>query len=232
MEINESPDGDEQQLNQILAEFMEQIQNGRFQDPEAWIQQHPKFSTELYEFLKDHQELAARALELTLPVSGTELPELVRYVGDYELLSQIATGGMGIVFKARQRSLGRPVAVKMIRSGVFATENDVAGFRHEAAAAASLEHPNIVPIYEVGEHQGQHYFSMKLIEGGNLAAFTAQQPVTNLEQQRQLVRLLLPVVRAIGFAHDRGFIHRDLKPEGLPEPFATCPRNRLRESGC
>lgn len=139
--------------------------------------------------------------------------KIIRYFGDYALLGEIAHGGMGVVYCARQTSLNRLVALKMIGSGQFATPAEVERFRQEAQAAANLDHPNIVPIYEIGEHEGQHYFSMKLIEGESLADQMAN-PSSALSFRDQAT-MLAKVAHAVHHAHQHGVIHRDLKPSNI-----------------
>src|SRR5688572_25998281 len=139
-------------------------------------------------------------------------------VGDYQLLRRLAEGGMGVVHLARQVSLQRIVAVKMIRSGLLATPAEVERFRREAEAAASLDHPNIVPIYEIGEDGGQHFFSMKFVESGNLAELSASCDEATRKSAawvRRAAGIVSRMARAVHHAHQRGVLHRDIKPTNV-----------------
>ncbi|MBL9168934.1 MAG: protein kinase [Verrucomicrobiales bacterium] len=139
-----------------------------------------------------------------------------RRFGDYELMEEVARGGMGVVFRAHQVSLCREVALKMILSGELASTELVQRFRNEAMAAARLEHPHIVPVYEIGEHDNQHYFTMRLIPGGrNIAAWEKDLNLPPKERARRVVQLLVKVARAVSFAHQHGVLHRDLKPSNI-----------------
>lgn len=137
--------------------------------------------------------------------------------GEYELLEEIARGGMGVVYKARQKSLDRLVAVKMLLAGQFATKQFVQRFRTEAAAAAVLRHPNIVPIYQVGFQSGQHFFSMEYVEGQNLAQLVGQRPLPSTKA----AAYLKAIAEAIHYAHQQGILHRDLKPSNVLIDSAT-----------
>src|SRR5262245_49916744 len=131
--------------------------------------------------------------------------------GDYELLEEIGRGGQGVVYRARQKSLNRTVALKIIGLGQWATKSHLKRFRLEAEAAAGLNHPSIVPIYEVGERDGACYFSMGLVDGGQLDAIAKREPVP----PRRVVELMAKVARTVHYAHEHGILHRDIKPGNI-----------------
>jgi predicted Ser/Thr protein kinase len=135
----------------------------------------------------------------------------VRYFGDYEVRGELGHGAMGVVYRARQLSLNRPVALKMIRAGVLAGSVELRRFQNEAEAVAQLDHPGIIPIHEVGEHAGQRYFSMKLVEGGSLVDRLADFK----DRPQAAARLVAEAAEAVHHAHVRGILHRDLKPANI-----------------
>src|SRR5437870_5536872 len=132
-------------------------------------------------------------------------------LGDYELVEEVGRGGQGVVFRARQKSLNRTVALKVISLGQWASKAHVKRFRLEAEAAASLDHPSIVPIYEVGERDGSCYFSMKFVEGGQLDEVVKRSPMSI----RQAVELIAKVARTVHYAHEHRILHRDIKPGNI-----------------
>ncbi len=137
--------------------------------------------------------------------------ELLGELGDYELLEEVGRGGQGVVFRARQKSLNRTVALKVISLGQWASKAHLKRFRLEAEAAARLEHPGIVPIHEVGERDGSCYFSMKFIEGGQLDEVARREPMPI----RGAVELIAKVARTVHYAHEHGILHRDIKPGNI-----------------
>ena len=131
--------------------------------------------------------------------------------GDYELLEEIGRGGQGVVYRARQKSLNRTVALKVIALGHWATEKHLKRFRREAEAAASLAHPCIVPIYEIGERDGACYFSMKFEEGGQLDQIVRGEGVS----LRRAAEIIASLAQTVQYAHERGILHRDIKPGNI-----------------
>jgi WD40 repeat protein/predicted Ser/Thr protein kinase len=215
-------EGREALLDEVVTRYLKAIEMGARPDPDEWLSRHSELRDELIAFFADQQriERIAAPLRAIAPPNGTET---VAYRGsepppdptgnvpaldEYEMLEEVGRGGMGVVYKARQRSLNRVVALKMILAGPFASRTDVARFRSEAEAAASLDHPHIVPVYGSGETGGQPYFTMKFVEGTNLARTPPTTP-------RTLAELLVLVARAVHYAHQRGILHRDLKPSNI-----------------
>jgi serine/threonine-protein kinase len=184
---SKQPDA-ELRLDEILAGYMEAEEAGRPPDPQDLLRRHPELAPQLAQFFANQDQfdrlaapLRAAAKAAGSDAAATPKPDgtldlseeacregKVRSFGHYDLLQEIGRGGMGLVYRAQQKNPHRLVALKMIRTGQLASAADLHRFRNEADAAAWLDHPNIVPIYEVGEHDGWHYFSMKLMEGGSL----------------------------------------------------------------
>lgn len=220
-DLDEPSSARDVKLEQVLAEYLRSPERGENPDRQAFIDAHPDLAVELRSFFHNQDALQKMAAPLRAGVLDATLPGLdqaapapgviVRYFGDYELLAEIDRGGMGIVYKARQVSLNRIVAVKMILAGQLASPQDVERFHVEAEAAANLDHPGIVPIYEVGEHEGQHFFSMAFVDGPSLAQRLTEGPLP----PGQAAELIRKVADAVAFAHARGVIHRDLKPGNI-----------------
>ena len=175
----------DQRLNDALADYMQRLDRGGTVDRHTFLTQYADVAEQLRAYFDDAElieRMAGPRAADTLPVPGaptSDAPPLprIRYFGDYELLEEIARGGMGVVYKARQVTLNRMVALNMILAGQLASEADVRRFYAEAEAAANLDHPGIVPIYEIGQHEGQHYFSMAFVAGTSLAAMVAHGPL-------------------------------------------------------
>jgi serine/threonine-protein kinase len=214
----------DEQLALLVSDLSDRVQRGEAVDLEDQCRRHPQFATDLRELWG--VILVARAagsnsavVPPTLSAGGKEgsgeFPsgslELPARFGDYELCEELGRGGMGVVYRARQLSLGREVAVKMILRGQLASPADRERFEAEAQAAARLDHSGIVPVYEVGEVGGRPYFSMKFVRGTTLAQRLAEGPLA----PREAARILATVARGIHFAHTRGVLHRDLKPSNI-----------------
>ena len=159
---------------------------------------------------------AACLLETSLGIihqeaNGAAVPEMPDELGDYQLMEEIGCGGQGVVYRARQKSLNRIVALKVIGLGRWATKAHIKRFRLEAETAASLDHPCIVPIHEIGESNGSCYFSMKLVEGRRLDEAIKRDPLS----PRRAVELIIKLARTVHYAHQRGILHRDIKPGNI-----------------
>jgi hypothetical protein len=219
----------EPRLDEAVLDYLEANEAGQALSPQEWLARHPDLAQELGAFLANHahvERLAAplRALadrlwtdDATLPLSegSGQTAEAPRArdgsFGDYEVLGRLGQGGMGVVYKARQVSLERTVALKMILHGAHASAQELSRLRTEAQSLAQLEHPNIVHIYEVGEHDGLPFLSLEFIDGGSLADKLDGTPV----QPAEAVRLVEALAGAMHAAHSRNVVHRDLKPGNI-----------------
>ncbi|MCI0464179.1 MAG: protein kinase [Gemmataceae bacterium] len=221
-------------LEEAVVAYFEALESGQAPDRSQWVARYPELAGDLAEFFANQDQVDSwtaplREVARAASTEGRDPdrtqgdtpggPAVIAtgVVGDYELREEIARGGMGVVYKAWQISAQRTVALKMILAGPYASPADLQRFRAEAEAAAQLDHPNIVPLYEVGEDNGRPYFSMKLVEGGSLAQAVVRGPwsVVSKEQQQAAARLVATVARAVHHAHQRGIIHRDLKPANI-----------------
>jgi len=212
----------EQEL-ELLDEYLRQLHAGERPDRDALLQEHPKLARVL-DCLDGLDEIASDLLDGVPRPAQEETPKLDATVtlsspvvqmpsdfGPYELLEEIGRGGMGVVYRARQKGLDRTVAVKMILAGHLASPEHVRRFQAEAKAAARLRHANIVEIHEVGQLHGRHFFAMEYIDGISLAQRIARGPV----DVETAVRLVAEVARAVDYLHRQGLVHRDLKPSNI-----------------
>ncbi|MGZ0163508.1 MAG: serine/threonine-protein kinase [Planctomycetales bacterium] len=226
----------DERLAELLERLADESRDGRQPDLETVVRENSDLELELRELwatmvlAEDFASFsgvmddlvdggAPTSARTQSATSDVPLPEPF---DDYEPAAEIGRGGMGVVYRARQTSLDRKVALKMILRGALASPEDVARFRAEAEAAARLNHPNIVQVFEVGEHLGQPYFSMQIVEGTTLSKRIADGPLPS----REAARLLIPVCRAVAEAHRNGVLHRDLKPSNIlidedGRPFVT-----------
>ncbi len=208
----------ESRLDAALGAYFAEAAAGRVIDRRSFLAGRPDLADDLERFFDDDDALEQllsplRPARAPAPAVGTSL-------GEYELLEVIGSGGTGVVYRARQRNPNRLVALKAVRGGGLASADGMRRFRAEIETVAALEHPIIVPLYDVGEHAGQPFFTMKLLEGGNLArrVATGSQPSESGAPDRspaEAARLMVAVARAIHYAHQRGVLHRDLKPSNV-----------------
>jgi serine/threonine-protein kinase len=209
----------DQRLADLLAELTDAVCRGEIVDFDGVCRDHPDLSDELRRLwgavLVTDATGAAQDQSPVVPAEDSSgrwrKLKLPTTIGDYELIEEVGRGGMGVVFRARQISLDREVAVKMILRGRLASDTDLQRFLEEAAATARLEHANIVPVYEVGDIDGRPFFSMQFVEGETLADRVARGPLS----PREAAQLIAEIAGAVDFAHAEGILHRDLKPSNI-----------------
>ncbi|HEX4592188.1 MAG TPA: serine/threonine-protein kinase, partial [Gemmataceae bacterium] len=206
----------DERLAALLDDLTRRQRDGTTPDLDPISRQHPDLADELRQLWAAAQmaDALARPPQATATLPGDlQIPpaEPPRTFGDFELVRELGRGGMGVVYEARQRSLNRSVALKMVLRGELASEADRARFRAEAEAAARLVHPNIVQVYEVGDVAGQPYFAMQYVPGRTLARRLTEGPLS----PQEAAGLIVAVARAVDRAHQNGIVHRDLKPANV-----------------
>ena len=189
----------------IYHEYLLRVELGESPDWKEYPRDFPG-SAERLQYLRQADQLVAQALDASHRAEAA-----TAHLDDYELLEELGRGGMGVVFKARQKSLNRLVAVKMLRTGKASNGRERKRFKNEAEAVARLQHPNIVQIYEVGEADGRQFLSLEFVEGQSLARHLDGTPLA----ARQAASLVETLGRALHYAHEKQVIHRDLKPSNV-----------------
>jgi hypothetical protein len=189
----------------LLDAFRQALRRGEVTTPHEWLRGHPEAGPDL----AGHLELLGRLRDAGR--ASRVDPARPPHIPGYEVLGVLGRGGMGVVYRARQTELNRPVALKLSLAGAYADPREVARFRREAEAAARLQHPHVVQVYDVGEYDGHAYFAMELLEGGSLARKLGGTP----QPARPAAELVQTLARALHHAHQRGILHRDLKPANV-----------------
>ncbi|MBN2024999.1 MAG: serine/threonine protein kinase [Pirellulales bacterium] len=210
---------DDQQQFDALEAYLARLQSGEKPDRRRFLAEHPELASAL-DCLEVLERFAPSEAALEDGAAGpSPLEQWGRDFGGYDLIEEIGRGGMGVVYKARQRTLDRVVALKMILAGQLSSPEHLNRFLAEAKTAARLHHPHIVPIHEVGCVHGQHFFAMEYIEGPSLSQRVAEGSL----DMNEAVRLLASVARAVAELHRHGIVHRDLKPSNILLDAAGAP---------
>ncbi|MSQ94049.1 MAG: serine/threonine protein kinase [Gemmataceae bacterium] len=207
----------EKNRDERLALVLDSLSKQQTVDWDCVAREHPDLVDEIKQLFAVGQmiDFVKSTPPVTIAQPSATISNIIQQLpttfGEYELLQEVGRGGMGVVYKAWDKSLQRHVALKMILRGVHATTADQGRFRSEAQAAGGLTHPNIVPVYQVGEQDGQAYFCMKYVEGRTLAAAMADKPL----HPREAAKYMIAIAKAVQHAHEKGILHRDLKPSNI-----------------
>jgi serine/threonine protein kinase/WD40 repeat protein len=211
---------DSEAFDELLDRWEEEFEQGRELSPEELCRDHPDYLDSARKYIRALKAVGSGAAETgpstegegTLPGAPTSPRHGQPAIPGYEIIGELGRGGMGVVYRARQTSLKRLVALKMVLREDIASPDGIARFRAEAEALGQLQHPNIVQVYDVGEIGGHPYFALELVPGGSLHARLEAGPALSPREAAELIRT---VARAVHFAHEQGFVYRDLKPGNI-----------------